>query len=69
MSENTAKTTRPLGSRPRKRHATPSKSIKLAEQMALRGASESLVRAVGGDAAVEKLMDVDEAASQETAEV
>ena len=70
MSEKAVKITRPLGARTRKRRAAPSKNLKLAEQMALRGASESLVRAVGGNEAVEKLMSEDEeAAGTETAEV
>lgn len=58
MSEHAVNTNAnlPLGARGRRRKAVPVRSYDLAEQLALRGASESLVRAVGGDEAVEKLM-------------
>jgi hypothetical protein len=69
MSENVAKITLPLGARSRKRQAAPKKSIDLAEQLALRGASESLVRAVGGDEAVEKLKNAGAQARRESAEI
>lgn len=51
----------------RRRKPVTEKSIPLAEQLARRGASESLVRAIGGDEAVEKLLGI-EAEEKESGE-
>jgi hypothetical protein len=46
----------PVGATFRPRVPLREKSFELAEQLARRGASESLIRAAGGDEAVEKLV-------------
>jgi hypothetical protein len=47
----------PVGATARRRVPLREKSFELAEQLARRGASESLIRMAGGDEAVEKLLD------------
>jgi hypothetical protein len=46
----------PVGATFRPRVPLREKSLELAEQLARRGASERLIRAAGGDEAVEKLV-------------
>jgi len=67
MSKQSAASDLPVGASVRRREPVTEKSIQLAEQLARRGASESLVRAIGGDEAVEKLMGID-VEEQETGE-
>lgn len=60
MSDKALTPDLPIGATVRHRRPVKDKSIELAEQMARRGASESLVRAIGGDEAVAKMVDVEE---------
>jgi hypothetical protein len=58
MSTESADRRWPVGATFRPRVApVREKSFELAEQLARRGASESLIRAAGGEEAVEKLLD------------
>lgn len=58
MNEKTVSAELPVGAKVRHREPVKEKSFELAEQLARRGASEGLVRAIGGEEAVAKLMDV-----------
>lgn len=60
MSDKAITSDLPIGATVRRRKPVKNKSFELAEDLARRGASESLVRAIGGDEAVAKLMDVEE---------
>lgn len=66
MNEKAVQSDLPVGATVRHREPVKDKSLKLAEQLARRGASESLVRAIGGDEAVEKLMGVEKTEVEET---
>lgn len=65
MSTSAAASNLPVGARLVRREPLTEKSIVLAEQMARRGASESLIRAIGGEDAVEKLRHLPEEAPEE----
>jgi len=54
MNKDAVSVDLPVGAKVRHREPVRDKSIELAEQLARRGASESLVRAMGGDEAVTK---------------
>jgi hypothetical protein len=56
MSDQTTQKKLPVGAATYKRIPDDEMSFELAEQLARRGASESLIRAVGGEEAVKKLM-------------
>lgn len=55
MNEKADSPDLPVGAKVRHREPVKEKSLELAEQLARRGASESLVRAIGGEEALAKL--------------
>lgn len=60
MTEKVVSVKLPVGARVMHREPPREKSLELAEQLARRGGSESLIRAVGGEEAVERFLAKDQ---------